>query len=76
MQISGSVDLHAHKNGCLRLVQVKTCVIPKMCSTLSSNELRIIKSRAANLKCEAWLAQVRIDESGQQVGKIQWSPLR
>ncbi|HEV3439789.1 MAG TPA: hypothetical protein VG122_20655 [Gemmata sp.] len=72
----GSTDIQVHKNGCIRLVQVKTSVIPKLLSALSSNELRKIKSRASSLNCEAWLAQVRINEIAQQVGKTEWTSLR
>ena len=73
---TGSTDIQAQKNGCIRIVQVKTNVIPNLASALSSNEIRNIKSRASSLSCEAWLAQVRINEIAQQVGKIEWTPLR
>jgi hypothetical protein len=73
---TGSTEIQAHKNGCIRIVQVKTSVIPSLSSPLSSNEVRKIKSHASRLNCEAWLAQVRINKIAEQVGKIEWTPLR
>jgi len=70
----GSTDIEANGPASI-LVQVKTAVLPNTPVSLSSDELRNIKSRATNTKREAWEARVQVDEKLNQVGEIQWKKL-
>jgi hypothetical protein len=75
-QFPGSTDIEGRQNGFLRLlVQVKTAVFPAQAAYLSSEESSGIVSRANRNNCQAWLAQVQINNLGGLVGAISWTKL-
>jgi Holliday junction resolvase len=74
-QLPGSTDIEASHSSAKLLIQAKTAVHPEMPADLRPDELRNIKSRAAALGREAWLAQVTINPAGQLVKDIQWRKL-
>ena len=71
----GSTDIEARGSKSSLLVQVKSAVKPNEPVSISSDEERNIKSRAAKLGWEAWEARVQLDASLNQVGEIKWRKL-
>lgn len=74
-KLPGSTDIEASGTNTSLLVQVKTAVSPNMAATLSSEELRNIKSRAASLGWEAWEARVQLDLKLKLASEILWRKL-
>jgi hypothetical protein len=72
---AGSTDIEAWAFLNPLLVQVKTAVSPNTPCSLTAEEERAIKTRAACLGVQAWEARVQLDEELQQVGVIQWRRL-
>lgn len=72
----GSTDIEADGTSRKLLVQVKTAVSPNTLSGLTSDEERNIKSRAASLKRQAWLAQVTLNTDYTLKGSIAWTELK
>ena len=74
-KLPGSTDIEAIGNTTSLLVQVKSAILPNTPVSLSSDEERNIKSRAANLRYEAWEAKVQLDNKLSLVGEIIWRKL-
>lgn len=73
---AGSTDVEAKKGSRHVLIQVKAALEGTTPAQLSSDELRNIKSRAAKLGAEAWLAQVTLSKANlSRVGDIAWTKL-
>ncbi len=73
-RLPGSVDIEARGAEYL-LVQVKSAILPDKPATISDEEIRNIKARAARLGATAYWAQVQLNSSLQQVGDIIWRKL-
>lgn len=73
--LPGSTDIEANGTKVNLLVQVKTAEHPNEPQMPSSDEIRNIKSRASNTSRQAWIAQVKIDSTGQLMGNIIWTNL-
>jgi len=71
-RLPGSTDIQADGKEKV-LVQVKTAMHPNEPAYPSADEIRNIKSRAANLTRIAFVAQVQIDSNGNQKREISWS---
>jgi len=59
----GSTDIEAQSSSKRLLVQVKSAILPNDSISLSSDEERNIKSRAARIGAEAWETKVWLDNS-------------
>jgi len=66
----GANDIKARKSKQNRLVQVRTFLKP---SDISAAEKEKLMARAEKLGYEAWVAEVEVDETGVQVGRIIWT---
>ena len=71
----GSTDIKAVGSEASVLVQVKTAMSPSVPSDLSPDEIRNIKSRAAQLGYQAWQATVTLDPSLSLLREIEWKRL-
>ena len=74
-QAPGSTDIEAQHASAHLLVQVKTAIHPNEPGTLTSEEVRNIKSRATKINADPWEANVQISDNGQLVNVIKWSKL-
>lgn len=74
-RLPGSTDIEANGTKASLLVQVKSSVQPSEAASLSADEEKNIKSRATNLRREAWEARVQLDVRLQLVGEIMWRKL-
>jgi hypothetical protein len=70
-----STEIEASGNAKSLLVQVKSAEQPSTPDTLTSEEMRNITMRAAQLGFEAWEARVQLDQQLRQVGDIRWRKL-
>jgi hypothetical protein len=66
-RLPGASDIEARSAGANRLVQVKTALTPNHPDELSPEETQKIKTRAARLGWQAWLAQLTIDANGKAI---------
>jgi len=73
-RLPGSTDIEADGRAAI-LVQVKTAVHPEEPADLSADELRNIRSRAADARRTAYMAKVTINASGGLVRDIRWTRL-
>jgi hypothetical protein len=71
----GATDIEAHKNTKKCLVQVKTSQYPNEPNKMSSEEIRLLKSRASKLNCVPIRARLQIDGKGNLVGDIKFKRL-
>jgi hypothetical protein len=71
----GSTDIEARGNKTSLLVQVKTTLAPAEPHSMTPDEEKGIKARAARLGCQAWEARVQVNQQMQQVGEIRWRKL-
>ncbi|HNT26542.1 MAG TPA: hypothetical protein PKH10_00050 [bacterium] len=72
----GAADIEAAGVGGRKiLVQVKASVEPNLPTTLSGEEERGIRSRAAQQDADAYEARVLLDETLQPAGKVRWRKL-
>jgi Holliday junction resolvase-like predicted endonuclease len=74
-QLPGATDIEATQGRQSILVQVKTAVYPNSAASPSAEEKKAIVARAGRNQCEAWLAQLQIDNEGRLLGKITWTKL-
>ena len=71
----GSTDIEAVGGAMKLLIQVKTSVAPGVPDSLSSDELRDIKSRATKIGALAYEANVTLREADLAVADIAWRKL-
>lgn len=74
-KLPGSTDIEATSTQTSLLVQVKSAMNPSAPSSLSSDEMRNIKSRAKRLGYQAWEAKVTLNSHLQTISQIQWRRL-
>jgi hypothetical protein len=75
-KLPGSTDIEAASDEANLLVQVKTAFLPNKPTSLTSEESRNIKSKAARIGYQAWEAKVQLDVNHRLVGDIQWRQLK
>jgi hypothetical protein len=57
------------------LVQIRTSLYPAEPEDLSGEELSEMRSRAAEIGCQAWFAKLRVNSIGAPVGEIIWGKI-
>jgi hypothetical protein len=72
-RVPGSTDLQATKGSEGRLVQVRAAVHPRTPPGLGHEETAQIKSRASQLGCDPWLAQITLNPSRTAAETITWT---
>lgn len=75
-KLPGSTDIEAIKGNVHFLIQVKTAMAPQEPVSLSSDEERDIKSRAARIGTTAYEAKVQLNTLYQLIGDIKWRNLQ
>lgn len=75
-QRQGVRDFEARGGESLLLVHVNTAIAPGHPPEISQHDHDSIVSRAMMLGFEPWLAQVQVDNHGDQVGEIVWTHMK
>jgi hypothetical protein len=67
--------IEAIKGNEVMLVQAKAAVHPDLPDGLSAEESARVRKRAVRMGWQAWLAQVKIDDSGALLGSVAYTRL-
>ncbi len=71
----GATDIFAVGNGRVLLVQVKTAQSPRLPDSVSAEDARRIRARAAHLRAEPWEAKVQLNWLLEPIDEIGWKNL-